>query len=283
MTERDPNAPIRISWSQLRTHSECKQKSYLQRTGHRSPTADKRNMFPGTVVDRVMRDWLNLENPEPHLMPSMVESILQREETESIENGDGIVKWRDQSDKTRVLKWCIELVKRLEPCLNALVLPYPYEPAKRFVSPLWLPYMDGTPKEVHLIGEIDLLVGEALPRYAVWDLKATEDNSYWRKTLGQLVFYDLAVQTMFETEPCTRTGLIQPMCKEPVLYFDFGEDEYRQMWGRIHRYALDVWRNNETPKESTAGCSWCDVYHACRKYKNNGSSLTGTLSLKDLL
>lgn len=284
----DEEKPIRISWSQIRTHAECRQKSYLHRTGHRNPTADKRNMFPGTVCDRVMRDWLNTPGgAEPGKMSSMVEEILNREEKETVDNGDGIVKWRDRGDKSRILEWCKELVIRLEPALNALVLPYDYEPAKRFVAPLELPYSETENRPVHLIGEIDILVGEALPRYSVWDLKATENDSYYRKTLGQLIFYDLAVQILFQTDPCIRTGLIQPMCKSPVLYFEFSNDDYRQMWARIHRYALDVWRKRDDPKESMAGCNWCDVHHACAKFRNiegtNKVSFAGSVTLEDLL
>lgn len=51
---------MRISWSQLRTHEECKQRGFLQRTGHKSVLDNQRVFFPGTVTDRVVRDWLQL-------------------------------------------------------------------------------------------------------------------------------------------------------------------------------------------------------------------------------
>ena len=54
-----PSKTLRLSWSQLRTHDECNQKSFLMRSGKRSKVTDLRNFFHGMVVDRAMRDWLN--------------------------------------------------------------------------------------------------------------------------------------------------------------------------------------------------------------------------------
>lgn len=266
---------LSISWSSLKSHEACKQQAYLARSGKRSPVMDHRVFFGGSVVDRVMRWWLENDAP-PGAMPARVESIMDAEQQHMVEEGDGIVRWRHANDRSELLVWCVELVRRMEPLLQKHVLPYEFEVAKRFKVPVQIPYLDGRPVWINLIGEIDLLVRHPDMRFRVWDLKGTNDNSYWKKVLGQLLFYDVVVDAAFGA-PCLLTGLIQPMCDVQDPTFNFTDDDRAVMWGRIARMASDVWQRDHTPKEGNGGCSWCAVKHACTKF--TPVELGGTMSL----
>jgi hypothetical protein len=269
--------PISISWSALRTHTECKQKSHLMRGHKRSPAKDIRSYFHGVVVDRIMRAWLNNPNRAPGAMAAQVDTTIAESIDTARTGGDGIVRWRNADDRAHLRRFCTDLVTRLEPILTDLVLPHPFEAAKRFKAPVRMPYLDGTPTTINLIGEMDLLVRE--PGYVVWDLKGTADNTYWRKVLGQLIFYDLAVLAL-HGEPTVRCGLIQPMCDEPVLTFDITPELRRQMWGRIAGMATDIWRADTSCKDGTTGCNYCEVNHACPRYRPTGNTMTLGMALR---
>lgn len=245
---------------------ECRAKGALISAGRKSPVADIRWFFPGTVVDRCMGDWLDQETPEPGWMAAHVDEILDREETGARESGDGVVKWRDGQDKAKIRAWCRELVTRLEPILFELVIPYEYESHVRFKVPLIIPGLDGAPRQILLAGEMDLLTWRRkdVP-LAIRDLKATEDPGYWRKVTGQLVFYEIAVWGMTGLWP-EESGLIQPMCPERVLPFYFDAELRRQMFVAICQVAADIWSRNLPPKADPAGCDRCPVKAACPKF-----------------
>jgi len=260
---------VKISWSMLRVHEECTEKAYLRSRGMKSPVTDIRPYFRGTVVDRCMRDWLCAEDQEPGGMAAMVDEVLDREEESARESGDGVVRWKSPADRDESRAWCRELVTRLEPILRRCVLPFDYEPALRFSVPLRVPYLDDSPQRVWLRGEMDLLVRDSQARHAVWDLKATENTDYWRKCVGQLVFYDIVVRVMTGAHP-VGCGLIQPMCPEQVLPFVFTQQQRSEVVQRILGYCRSVWRGEHRPKEGTAGCSFCEVRHACPRYAGQG-------------
>lgn len=258
--------PLRISWSKIREHEECRQKSYLKATGHKSPVMDVRNFFQGNVVDRCMRNWLDAAEQNPGVMAAMVEQELIDSEARAKDTGDGVIKWRHASDRDQLKVWCTDLVSRLEPILYQYAIPYEYQPALRFAVPIELPHPDGHQEQVQLVGEMDLLVKEADKQWRVWDLKGTNDDNYWRKTVGQLVFYEIACKLMFGDWPVS-SGLIQPMCKERVISFTFEKEQRMDMFYRISKVATDMWRGDVAPKASNAGCNRCEVQHACIKYK----------------
>lgn len=259
---------LSISWSSLRAHEECHQKGMLLRTGKKNPTTDIRSYFHGTVVDRVMREFLS--DPEPGSMPGMVVDIMRREELAALEKGDGVVRWKSATDKAKVTEFCIELVRRLEPLLYDLVIPYDYEDAKRFRVPINIPYLDGRPTQIYLAGEMDLLVRrpgvERTHEYDIWDLKGTADEGYWRKTIAQITFYDLATYSMFG-QYSERAGLIQPMCKQQVIHAPVTDQNRAELMQRIINMAHDMWKKDWSPKESVTGCSYCAVRHACERFK----------------
>jgi len=238
-------------------------KAKLFRAGTKSRSANIRGYFHGTVCDRVMRDWL--EDPQPGQMPEMVTTYVDKCLHEAVETGDGVVRWKYAGDKADMTKWCIELVTRLEPLLNRYVLPFAYEPAKRFKVPLTIPNLLGEPTTVLLVGEIDLLCRDNQLRWGLWDLKATADDNYWRKTIAQLTFYDVCIEAMFNDPPYI-AGLIQPMCKQPILPVKITELERAELLARIVGMAHAIWKEDFALAEKTAICNYCEVRHACPKF-----------------
>lgn len=232
----------------------------------KSPVTDIRQFFKGTVVDRCMGDWLDLEVQERGWMAAHVDEILDREETAARETGDGIVRWRSPADKAGLRVWCRDLVTRLEPVLLEHVVPYKYENHVRFKVPMTIPGPGGEMRKIVLAGEMDLLTWaeQQVPR-SVDDLKATEDTSYWRKTTGQLMFYEIAVWGMTGHWPQV-SRLFQPMCPEPVLPFYFTADQRREMFVTICAVANDIWRENLPPKADSVGCDRCAVKAMCPKF-----------------
>lgn len=257
---------LRISWSSLRTHMECKQMGHLQRSGKKATLGNTRAFFAGTVTDRVVRDWL-LNDAENNLggMPDMVESIMEREK-DLIDAGEGVMLWKDREDKAKVLKECIEAVTKIEPALIKHVLPYEYQPDFSFNAPLNLPHPDGGMEPVIINGFMDILVRNDKGEYGVWDVKHTRDDSYWRKTAGQLGFYDLAILLNFGA-PTFVTGLLQPLCKEQVKPVPLSADSRSMMMLSVVNMATDVWKEDREPRVDNKLCGYCNVKHACTKFK----------------
>lgn len=268
--------PLSVSWSRLKSWMECKQKAYLQSKGMKSPAADTRVFYRGTVTDRVLRQWLQDENREPGGMVSMVDEYMDVCEREYQESGTGIVRWRYAADREETAEWCKLLLTRTEPLMEELVLPYAgsFYADKHFRVPITIPGLFGEPREIQLIGIMDILI-DAPGYLAVYDLKATENENYWKKTILQLVFYDLILEADRQRNP-DYTALVQPMCQLPIVPLTVTDDHRMGLMGKIVNYAHSVWREEFDPKESDAGCSYCPVRTACVKFKKNES---GRMSL----
>lgn len=258
---------LRISWSSLRTHEECKQKGFLQRTGHRASLDNQRVFFPGNVTDRVVRAWL-MDNPQanPGDMPKMVESIMDGEREKILAKGQ-VMTYKDLNDREQILKDCTEAVTKIEPALQKYVVPYKFTADFSFKSPLQLPHPSGGTGPVFLNGYMDILVQDDKDRFWVWDVKHTRDDSYWRKTVGQLTFYDWAVFCLYGQTTVAR-GLLQPLCKKQVLPVAIGEDQRQQMMQRIGAFARDTWLDDHAPNRDSKACGFCSVKHSCEKFKS---------------
>lgn len=278
---------LRISWSRLREWEECSEKGWLVRQGHRAPTAEIwPAMFQGTVVDRCMREWLAAEAQEPGAMAAMVGQIMDREEQVATDTGDGQVRWRGTGARNEAKANCVECVNALEPLLFQYVVPFEYQVAYRFKAPMQVPHPDGKPRQIFLTGELDLLVrqggqedgpGMRVPgtgELRVYDLKMTRDSSYWRKTMMQLPFYEVAVRLLYGSWP-VESALIQPLCEQPYLPFTFGE-ERSEILQRVARMAEAIWLEQHSPKASTAGCDRCYVKHACVRFARVGKRVPVT-------
>lgn len=267
--------PLRVSWSSLRTFEECHQKSYLIREGKRAKVSNIRNFWPGTIVDQVMRVWLDF--PSNSVRPNMVDLVaeaMDRSQAEEKEKGN-IVRFRNAEDRADVQKFCTELVTRLEPILARHVLPFPHECGKWFKIPLSIPDQNGQAREILLTGEMDLIVDNTGP--VIWDLKGTADNQYWRKVVAQLTFYDLAVWISSGVKT-RHVGLIQPMCDERVLAMQVTDADRSDLMQRIQRYAHGVWAGERTCTDDTSICHWCDVRHACSRFQQASVDAFGDLA-----
>lgn len=258
-----------LSWSRLRTHEECKQKSYLKRTGVKAATENHRNFLPGNITDRVVRDWL-LDDPWNNLglMPSMVPEYLDKAVNNSESQGAHI-KWKsgDGSDQSTIIEKCTTAVTRIEEDLKRLVLPYEYTPDYAFKATLQVPVRGrDEPLELLLNGFMDILVKRHAEDFSILDVKHTEDNYYWKKTFGQLVFYDVVLR-LTEGTFSQHAALLQPLCKEQEKAFVITDADRMKMFQSINNYAQDYVNHNVTPDAKPSLCSMCEVKHACSKFK----------------
>lgn len=262
---------IKVSWTMLQTMELCSHKANLMRTGKKSEVTDIRNFFHGTVCDRVMRSWLLSDDPLPGQMPGMVEEFIVRCLDEAKETGDGVVRWRNAGDRAQVAEHCRTVLTGLEPMLLKWVVPFSYEPEHKFKVPIRIPWLDNkTLVEIYLTGGIDILVRESeVPQvWTAFDLKATKDPSYLNKTLGQAVFYDLAIKAMFGVSP-RRFSFLQPaVVQRPFADVVVSDKDRIDMLSRIVDVAHRRWRNEDIPKSGSAGCSTCPVRQACKKFTN---------------
>lgn len=266
---------IRVSWSSLRNHIECKQKSYLIRTGHRPPTQDSRGYLPGTITDRVVRDWLmNDPHNNPGVMPDMVADKLSSEiedmkDPEKSKRRKEYVKWKNASDKQSVIDDCVKAVTIIEDSLNKYVLPFEFIADYQFETTVAVKNT-ATDEDIPVMlnGFMDILVKDRAGDYAVWDVKHTKNNDYWRKTAGQLSFYDLAIWSMFDQK--TRiAGLLQPLCDKPVKVLPVSDEKRIKILHDIEIFANDILNDNATPTSDKNMCFFCDLKHACVKFKKN--------------
>lgn len=284
--------PIKISWSQLRLFDECPAKSELMRK-HKPSVQNMRNFFHGNVADLAMRTWLTQDPPQPGWMAAHIEEMFEKALGAAKDEG-GVIHWKTPTDRAEVLEFCRELVIRLEEILNKFCLPFDWTPAYRFSVPLVIPYIDGEHSaQITLTGEIDLLVFDNTPaeklkpgiepgRIAIWDLKGTANEDYYRKVMAQLVFYAIAVKASKADQLgrwASKTGLIQPMCEERIRPFDITGDAIREMCTRIERVAHARWHGPLAPKVSDVGCDYCEVRHACSKYRTAPGQKRGLIAI----
>lgn len=276
--------PIKISWSALQAFEFCAHKAFLMREKKKSPASDIRPFFHGIVCDRTCRRWLESADPQPGQMVAWIDEMVDSCLTEAKDTGDGVVKWKSRTDREEMAEWCRTLVSRLEPMLQRWVLPFDYEPEYRFRVPIRIPGLDGTPWVVYLTGGMDILVREAEGPPAVWagyDLKATANPDYLRKTLGQGIFYDLAVRAGIGKGTSPRTfAFLQPMVQSnPVAHVTITDADRNSLLSRIVKMAHAIWRDETQPKPGSEGCSFCQVRHACSKFAgtNEGAPWTPKL------
>lgn len=263
---------LKISWSYLQTVELCSHKANLMKGGKKSEATDIRNFFHGTVCDRIMRAWLNSDNPVSGEMVTWVEDYIVRCLDEAKETGDGVVRWRNAGDRATLAAHCRRVLSGLEPMLLKWVIPFDYEPEFLFKIPIKIPYLDNkTLVTIYLTGGIDILVRESeVPMvWAAYDLKATRDPGYLQKTLGQATFYDLAVRAKWGVSP-RRFAFLQPAVHErPFADVVITDQDRVDMLSRIVSVAHKRWLNEDVPKASSVGCSMCPVKHACKKFTNN--------------
>lgn len=227
--------------------------------------------LPGTVGDRCMRRVLESDNPEPGDLVEVVDDVM-REYTYG-DSAEGPIKWRSQDDYALVVNLVKRGMRSLEPLLFEHVIPFPYHPEWRFTAYISIPYLDGSPTSIKLVGGADILVKPG--SFTLWDLKMTENPDYWKKTLGQLTFYDIGIAAVLGEHPEFH-GFLTPLIEEmPIKKVSVTDHERAVMMSRIIRMAHGLWNAEFDPKEDNAGCTTCEGYHACDKFKLNITEMRG--------
>lgn len=233
-------------------------------SGKSSPSRDTRIFLPGTVADRVMRRLLEHEDPQRGMMASWVPEMFEYYANSSDE---GKVRWRGQYDYMTTRNFVREAVELLEPILFKEVIPFDYAPELKFKVPIGIPYLDGHITPIYLVGGIDIIVCRDNGRYRIYDLKCTANDNYWKQTLGQLTFYDIALTHYLDLSlPPEKLGFIQPKCKEPIIEISIGASERNAMMARIISMAQNMWRR-EWEANKTSQCSMCEVKPSCPEWK----------------
>lgn len=258
---------IRISWSSLRTYVECKQKAKLMRTGRKAALEDQRNFLPGTITDRISRDWLKDKDRQPGQMLLMLDEYFERAVAEAEESG--IVRWKSVDDREKVRADCAEAITNLEPILLEHVTPYWHDQDVKFEVPMHAARNGGgDPIHVTLNGYMDYLVhDEEHDRWYVFDLKQTRNADYWKKTQGQMVYYSVATELRYGGR-VEGAALIQPLLPEKhrLKPIEIGPEARLALFRDITNMANDVVNDAMPPKDDTDGCAWCPVKHACEKF-----------------
>lgn len=273
---------LRISWSGIQRYEKCHQKSLLVNTGRSSKVQDTRIFLEGTVADRIMRQWLNSDDPQPGQMVGMVDEVFERiTSPESNDEDRRLIRWRGNpsSDKLKAKNFIRDVVNDLEPILWSMVIPHLFQPELKFRTQIVIPYLDGRLTAVELIGGIDIVMQTQdeeleLPNgtllapgdFALFDLKATRQDDYIAKTLGQGTFYDIAWGAYIGDAIQPRAfGFIAPALKNKVHWSEITDADRRVMMTRVVDYAHGHWRKDWTPNV-TSQCSNCEVKHACSAF-----------------
>ena len=257
---------MRISWSSLKTHEECRQKSSLMKSGKKAKVSDVRNFFPGRVTDRVVRYWLE-GDPRNELgrMPSMVAGVIERELGEASDTGE-TVTWRHRDDRAAIQAQCEEAVKTIEPALQKYVLPYTWQVDFGFKTPVMARAPWGMDRII-INGFMDIIVYDPeTDTWRIYDVKHTENKDYWKGSFGQLVFYAYENQLRTGKLP-VEVGFFQPLVKEAVKRFEVTDTQVNSLAGRVQSMAWELWTKSDTPRMDTTMCFYCETKHACVKFK----------------
>jgi hypothetical protein len=250
----------------LKTHEECRQKGALQREKKQGKQLDVRNFFPGRVTDRVVRYWLEAD-PRNTLgtMPGMVEEVVARELGAAQEDGEQIM-WRHRTDKAEVVAACKDAVRRIEPALEKYVLPYTWQVDFGFKTPVLMRAPWGMDRVV-LNGFMDIIVFDPESEtWRIYDVKHTLDKQYYKGSFGQLVFY--GYENLIRTgQMPVEVGFFQPLIDESVKRFKLTDMHVNALAGRVQSMAWEVWTKQDQPRSDTSHCTFCEVKHACIKFK----------------
>lgn len=259
-----------ISWSSLQRWEKCHHHQKLS-WEHRTirSGAQGRIFLDGTVADRAMRRVLESNNYERGDMAEHVDDLIRAHAYG--EEAEGPIHWRGPNDRAIMANRLREGLTLLEPLLEKYVLPFPYHPEWRFTAYIQIPYLDGAPTTIKMVGGADVLVKPG--RFHLHDLKFTADANYWKKTLGQLTFYDIGIEAVLG-EPPEAHAFLQPLVEsEPYKLVTVTDRQRAEMMARIIAFCRGIWLKDFAPKEDNDGCSKCDAVHACEKFRLDISTM----------
>jgi hypothetical protein len=275
---RSQKGRLMISWSGLKRYEECQQRHKLTISG-KSEVTDGRIFLPGTIADRIMRAWLESTDPQPGEMVKMVPKVFEKY---AYDDPQYSIRWRSPDDPALVQNMIRRALKVLEPLLLEHVIPFGYAPELSFRVTIMIPWLDGRLVPIDLVGGIDIVVLRGTS-YGIWDLKMTQSEDYWRKVLGQLIFYSIALSHLVGDAEQPRTaGLITPLLKSPKQVIDISQEQRDVMMQRIIRMATSMWQKRWEVREDNSICSRCDVKRSCPKFATpihtNGAAKIASLS-----
>lgn len=261
--------PIRISWSSLKRLEHCPEHQYRHMRGETDISEKGRIFLPGTVCDLVQRRWLDSGDPQPGQMPDMVEAVLN----ETIEKRESIIHWNGdaKTDYFKVKAHCIKQVQRMEPWLLKNVVPFEYAAEHRFEVYTLVPFEDtGQYLPILLNGGIDIVVHDPeqpMDRgYRLHDLKISDNPSYLRSTLAQLVFYNLVWGTLYNNyDAVDYHSFFTPSLPEIEIPLTLTHEDRRLMLSRIIKFASVIARGCFDPNPD-AMCGGCEAKRVCSRF-----------------
>lgn len=259
---------IRISWSGLKRYEECGQRHLRNVRREVKSQQNGRIFLAGNVVDHSQRQFLN-EGGKPGRLIELIPEWMDRLCDPTDEDAEYIIKWQGNpaADRKKVLDKCLLAARRLEPILLEHVVPYTYEPEKKFKVWVGIPDPWGNRVGIQLTGGIDIVVRDDDGNFKLFDLKTTADKNYLRSSAGQAVFYDIAWGHWWgdRAQPAT-FGFIAPLLTEKMIPIAVNDGHRRVMMQRIIKAAHGMIRDEWKPKESNSGCSWCEAQPWCPKF-----------------
>src|SRR4051812_23644526 len=145
---------LSVSWSRLKAWENCHQQVFRRLEGKSSRAVDGRIFLPGTVADRAMRAYLELDDPRPGHILDPVDEILEKH---AFNDDQYIIKWRGNpaEDMAKVKAVVVNVLTNLEPILWREIIPHGYQAEVRFNTMIGIPYLDGRIVGVELRGGID--------------------------------------------------------------------------------------------------------------------------------
>lgn len=209
--DTSPPGPVIISWSGLKRWENCPQ-HHLRVIKKETEKQEKGRIFlPGTVCDLVQRRWLDSDDPKPGEMVQLVDQVFK----ETVEKAESKIHWKGNpiKDQQKVQDHCRKMVTLIEPWLMENVLPFDYSPEVKFEAHMEIPNIcgEGVLAPLKMIGGIDIVVRDDKGKFRLIDLKITENDSYIRSTLAQLIFYDIAWAVIQgDWDICDQWGFLAP-------------------------------------------------------------------------
>lgn len=256
---------VRVSWSSLKAHEECRQRAKLIREGKRAKMKDVRVFFPGRVTDRVVRNWLSSGGSGS--IVDLVEPTIDHELNVEMPKESVSVTWKSTTDRQEVLAACKSAAERIEPALEKYVLPYEWNVDFGFRTPVLMRDPWGHLGRVVLNGYMDIIVRNPQDdSWRIYDVKHTMDSGYWRGSFGQLIFYSYE-NLIRTTKMPVEVGFFQPLVEERVKRFLPTSAHVNALASRVQSMAYDIWSNSDEPRKDGKFCGFCEVKHACAKFK----------------
>lgn len=219
---------------------------------------DTRNFLAGNVADALAERWLAEDDPRPGQMLEWLPEVFASW-TEGGDAQEGKLRWRGPDDRQRIYDNVAGGLPVLEALLIEHVLAHDYETQTRLDAAGEHP--DGYRYE--FTGRPDYLVRLEPGTYRVLDLKMTTRPDYWRQTLAQLLFYEIALLLMLpEGSAFAGGGFIQPLVVPHYIPVEWTEDHRRSMMSRVLKFVAHE-AAQAPPVPNPEDCWGCDTKHAC--------------------